>query len=309
MIGRDETVAGGETTLASDSAAEHGIPTLGVARSIPRMAPLLTRALEGRGEIGPHRLVDVELLRVRAGRRCVLRYTLDSADGHRALALAAKIRAKRADRRVERVGEALRSHGFREGGARRFVVAEPLGRIDPLHMNLVRWYTGTTLQQQLTCRSARPATFERTGAALAELHAASIEVERTHRLDDELAILDRDLGRAAAACPAESPRIARLLERAHAVAERIAPVPERLVHRDFHPDQILDGPCGLVLLDLDLHARSDPRVDVGNFVAHLREQALSGVTSMPTRVSSGPSWMAISRPVQHPDRRPATWSR
>ena len=253
---------------------DHRIPTLETACSPGEMAPLLEQALQARGEAGIDQLVGCELLRVRAGRRCVLRYTMASTESTQRLVLAAKIRVKGVNRRVESACEKLRSRGFREAGNRRFVVAEPMGSIAALNMNLVRWYGGETLQEQLSRGAARRATFEETGAALAEFHAAPLEAKRTHRLDDEMSILHRDLNRAATERPEDATRIWKLLEQADLAASRIRPIGECLVHRDFHPEQILDGEHGLVLLDLDLHARSDPRVDVGNFVAHLREQAL-----------------------------------
>lgn len=263
-----------EADVSRLSSADQGIPTLETALSISRMEPLIRKTLAAHGENDAVRLTDCELLRVRPGRRCVLRYTMTAADGSRPLTLAAKIRVKGVNRRVEVACQTLRAQGFAEGGKQRFIVAEPLGSIDPLHMNLVRWYSGQTLQDQLSQGAAQPATFQQMGAALAELHSAAVPAKRVHRLEDELSILQRDLGRAASACPQYASRIAALLQKAEAVAANLEPLPERLVHRDFHPDQILDGPDGLTLLDLDLHARSDPRVDVGNFIAHLREQGL-----------------------------------
>jgi hypothetical protein len=78
----------------------------------------------------------------------------------------------------------------------------------------------------------------------------------------------------AASDPACSDRISRLLQVAEAAGASLHDHTAVGIHRDFYPAQILvDGPR-LYLLDLDLYCAGDPALDVGNFMAHLAEQAL-----------------------------------
>jgi Ser/Thr protein kinase RdoA (MazF antagonist) len=58
------------------------------------------------------------------------------------------------------------------------------------------------------------------------------------------------------------------------------------VHRDFYEDQLVEGPGGLGVLDLDDAALSEPAVDVANLVAHLQ---LIGIRS------HAPGPQAVSR--------------
>jgi aminoglycoside phosphotransferase (APT) family kinase protein len=110
--------------------------------------------------------------------------------------------------------------------------------------------------------------------ALHELHFAGIPARRHHTLADELRILDEQLEIAGRVHPGWSQRIERILRACENLAGRLPPPSIQGIHRDFYPDQaIVDGPR-ITLLDLDLYAFGDPALDVGNFVAHLTEQAL-----------------------------------
>lgn len=46
------------------------------------------------------------------------------------------------------------------------------------------------------------------------------------------------------------------------------------IHRDFYPDQVLLDGARVCIVDLDLFARGDPMIDLGNFIAYLAEEAL-----------------------------------
>jgi aminoglycoside phosphotransferase (APT) family kinase protein len=116
--------------------------------------------------------------------------------------------------------------------------------------------------------------FAELGIALAELHSDGVPTDRRHTVGDELAILEERLPRVAVKIPMLEQQIQRLMESARPVAEALGSRPVRSIHRDFYPDQIIAASSDLVLLDLDLYTMGDPALDVGNFVAHLREQGL-----------------------------------
>jgi aminoglycoside phosphotransferase (APT) family kinase protein len=69
-------------------------------------------------------------------------------------------------------------------------------------------------------------------------------------------------------------RLGLLLRDARQQAAQAQPVALRPIHRDFYHDHLLRGADGPCLIDLDLICLGDPAVDIGNFNAHLTEQAL-----------------------------------
>ncbi len=94
---------------------------------------------------------------------------------------------------------------------------------------------------------------ESLAAALQEVRAAALYLERVAG--------GRPAGRAAA--------LFALLERA-----RPAPRPPSVVHGDFYHHQVLADDGRVAFVDFDEAGSGDPRLDVGNFVAHLRVEAL-----------------------------------
>ena len=42
-----------------------------------------------------------------------------------------------------------------------------------------------------------------------------------------------------------------------------------MIHGSFHDDQVLVGPAGVIVLDLDSVALGDPLLDVGHFASYL----------------------------------------
>lgn len=220
------------------------------------------------------RVERTQLVRHVAGRRAVVRYDLRSPTGPRSV--AAKIRAKGTDRRTPDVAHVLRARGLRGDGHLRVTVPEPLGTIGEWHMTLQAWHPGAAATAALAAgtRTARRAAAARLGDVLVALHDASPATERTHDIDDELAILLRALGAVADELPLWRERLEAVERACRTLGERVpAPVPTG-IHRDYYPDQVLLHGGDAALLDLDLYARGDPAVDVGNLVAHVVELAL-----------------------------------
>ncbi len=58
---------------------------------------------------------------------------------------------------------------------------------------------------------------------------------------------------------------------------QLPPTPSVICHRDFHDKQVLISKEQMTLLDLDLLANSDPALDAGNILAHLRLRSLQGL--------------------------------
>lgn len=220
------------------------------------------------------RVERTRLIRHVAGRRALLRYDVSSPTGPRSI--AAKIRAKGTDARTQSVARALRDGGLRGDPPLRVCVPEPLGIVETWHMTLQEWHSGAPATAPLASTSPadRRASAMRLADTLVALHGATADTDRKHAMDDELTILTRALHGVARELPSWSPRLDRLLRRCRDVGRGLPAATPVGVHRDFYPDQVLLHGGEAVLLDLDLYARADPAVDVGNLVAHVVELAL-----------------------------------
>jgi aminoglycoside phosphotransferase (APT) family kinase protein len=115
---------------------------------------------------------------------------------------------------------------------------------------------------------------KRIAEAIYKLHQANIPAQQTHTLNDELAVLADRLLQVGAELPQFGERIQRILYWCHEMAGTIAPVSPVGIHRDFYPDQVLIDGERVFVVDHDLYALGDPRLDVGNFCGHLIEHSV-----------------------------------
>ena len=221
--------------------------------------------------IGDRLVAPPRLLRHKPGRRALVEIPAAGPQGPRTW--LAKTRSKRPDHATPALHAALRAAGFdgRPGAA--FGVAEMRAGPEGMRACLMARVPGRPLSDWLS-PEADPAPFHAAGSALATLHAAPVEPGRAWSGADELAVVDRALSAAAAQVPGAADTIARLRERAARLCAQAPSMPPVLLHRDFYPDQALvDGSCAW-LIDLDLAARGDRHVDLGNMLAHLAEFGL-----------------------------------
>jgi hypothetical protein len=214
-------------------------------------------------------LQRIRVVRHKAGRRCVIEYALE-IDG-KPLELIGRIRAREFHRRAWRVNNTLWSQRF--GCAAGVMVPEPVGAIESLQM----W-----LQKKVEGRAATAALLTpgwgdlaiRVATAAAAVHTSTLNLRHRHTIDDELSILDERFARLSAAEPALSERLRLLFAECVRVGRSIDSAPVALIHRDFYPDHLSFDEERTWLLDLDLATIGDPALDIGNFIAHLTEQAL-----------------------------------
>lgn len=205
----------------------------------------------------PHAPLCIAPTRLKPGRRAMVRVTLP--DGTTVLG---KIRAHRSDRTAPSIQRGLRAAGLdgRSGVAVPKVVATPKA--------LSSWFQeavpGGPLGDLLNAPDGISAVC-RTGRALAALHATPPQSNRRWTKDDERAVLEK------AVIGGPYAQLADLARHRLASLETTLEVG---LHRDFYHDQVLVGAQTIWLVDLDLHARGDPAIDLGNFLAHLTELAL-----------------------------------
>ena len=227
---------------------------------------------------GSGRLKAIHVVRHRPGRRCIIHYEWIDDKG-RSFGLIGKMRAKGPDHHTFLLARALRAAGFADDAPDGIVVPEPLGVIPDWCMWVQRQVAGQPAAD-LLMRAGGSALARRIAEAIHRLHRsdalkrAGDLAPRQHTLADELAILADRLGQVAQQRPAWEERLKRLLEDCERLAAEMADPRPCTIHRDFYPNQVLADGERVYLLDLDLCSQGDPAVDIGNFRAHLIEQAL-----------------------------------
>jgi aminoglycoside phosphotransferase (APT) family kinase protein len=163
--------------------------------------------------------------------------------------------------------------GFDSGCPDGICVARPLGIIPEWHMWLQCAVPGQVCWSSLLGPGAESIA-RRIADAAHKLHQADIPTQQTHTLNNELAVLADRLPRVGEELPQFDERIQRILYSCHEMAGTIDPVSPVGIHRDFYPDQVLIDGERVFVVDHDLYAFGDPRLDIGNFCGHLLEHSV-----------------------------------
>ena len=193
-----------------------------------------------------------ELVRYKPGRRAVLRYRR----GERVV--YGKLRADDAGRSHIAVAKSLIAAGV--------ATPTPLEYRADLRMTVHAEAPGTRLAEK---RGADLEVWmEPVADALARLHATSIPALPAFSVERELEDLRAAVETAGTLLPGSRGALDRLAARLIADFTAVEPR-SRVIHGSFHDDQVLVGPAGVVLLDLDSAAVGHPLLDVGHFAAYL----------------------------------------
>jgi aminoglycoside phosphotransferase (APT) family kinase protein len=185
--------------------------------------------------------------------------------------------------RIGRVDQALKAQDDRlripavlhvEATGRCLVQLSARGRLlaelgDDSSLNAALERTGEALAKlhALPVELAGPAS-ERDGAQPAPAHVSSVD-QLTHQTIDLMRPGPHELARA---CPALASRIQRVQAAMHGAASQAGNAPVALLHRDAHPRQVFVGDAGVELIDWDLAGPGDPALDVANLMAHVRRR-------------------------------------
>lgn len=132
-----------------------------------------------------------------------------------------------------------------------------------------------------------PADLRIAGAALCALHAAPADLVAgavSHRLDAELALVERACQHICALLPDAGHAISAMLDRTRVAYGRLPGEEATFVHGDAKLDHFWHTAGGLTLLDLDRSGPGDPAFDIGKLLADVRCRFalahLRGVTEM-----------------------------
>ncbi|NOY73120.1 MAG: phosphotransferase [Gammaproteobacteria bacterium] len=216
---------------------------------------------------------SIRVLRYKPGKRLLVEYCLLTDRGR--LTLLGKIRAKGLHRSIYRINQQLydqRDTLMTEAG---WQVPQPLCMIPECQMWLQQHVPGDQFTQLLNNNAEQGQTLAQRIAQMSHsLHNSGIVVEKSHSVVQELDILKKQLATVAEQCPQLKMGIRELCEHLSPYVSSLFIRPYRCIHRDFYPDQVIVDKDRLYLLDLDLFCMGDPCLDIGNFVAHIQEQAL-----------------------------------
>lgn len=222
-------------------------------------------------------VTGASLRRYKAARRALVDYQIPDKESSRYI--IGKYRTKGLDKRSCRIQEQFWQSGFDEQA--KTGVPEVLGALPELNTWFQRRINGQGIGAVLIPQNRRLAFLGRCAAdAVNTLHQSGIAQTLElpcWRPSEEWQILHKRLTETREKLPQLAGRIAAVLEKSRAVAEKIPDMPSVTVHRDFYQDQIFEQygrPGHMVLLDLDLVCRGHAALDAGNYIAHIQEFSL-----------------------------------
>lgn len=206
-----------------------------------------------------------ELLRHKPGKRALIEAV--RADGS---AFLVKVQAKRGSLAGMHVQKNFFDAGFRPPSL--FCVPEPVGELPGVD-GWAQVKVGGRTAEEVFASGNDLAAATMIGAAAAALQVAGVPTNKTHRLADELRILRERLSDFVQFKPLEKKRVARLLEVVADIGSKAPAADEGPQHRDFYAANLIIEGARVWILDLDLYCQAELGLDVGNFMAHLADQA------------------------------------
>jgi hypothetical protein len=248
---------------------EAGLPILRLALDVELMGPVLTPLLAPlSGPDGSPELSYAKLVAYKKGNRGTIQYHVTV--GGRPVTVVGKFYPQ--PTQVIRVDAILRGlWGQAFAHSPDLGVPQPLGGVLDLSMLVYVPVEGTPLDDVILAAAPTDAV-ERTGAWLARLHAARLELDRRLQIDTEVANLQAWGAMVARAHPDQGSVAVRLAADLSATASAVQPAAEAAntpVHKDFHYKHVLID-HGAWVIDFDEVRLGDPMYDVAHFAAHLR---------------------------------------
>ncbi len=249
------------------------LPGLRHIRKRLTIRPIVSRYLSLDGDDVTKKCA-IEILGHRLGKRCIMRYRLESLDPKTERrvprSLIGKVYKIREDRGrlVFAAMQGLWEQGFSDGAEDGIRIPRPLAYLPDWQLLLMEDAPGSTLAS-LKGSAIEPA-IDTAGKALAKLHQCPLEVPGRHTVEDELELLRGWVGVVSQVNPGLKNALEDALKRVQLALNRCQIFKATLVHRDFYEKQILVEGLQAILIDFDTLCLSDPAIDVGNFLAHLR---------------------------------------
>jgi hypothetical protein len=260
--------------LLHSALVDEALPGLQVALDPAAMNSLLGRYLPPSvsAEVSSHRC-EVDTLHYKPGKRCILRYRLETGDGHtgptRRSCVGKLYKDGEKGERAFAIMQELERRGFGQDAADGIKIPQPIAYFRDLQMLLMEDVPGSPLSDNLS--SPQLADHLRAAArALAKIHRCPLTVDRDYQVEDELSSVERGVSRALPVCPELAGPLEKTLGCIAVKARQVTCPKPVLVHRDFQFDQVLLGNDAVTVIDFDSICNADPALDVGNFLARLQ---------------------------------------
>lgn len=229
----------------------------------------------------PHRgfnLSSIRVVRHKRGRRCLIEYSGQSRTTGEPITLLGKMEAKPRSRRRFQNQLLLWNAGFDANSPEGISVARPWGEAREWRMWFQEKATGKEASRLIAVDSgivdSGIKVVEKLAKAIAKLHEANLPVDRRHSVEDEAHLIEDRLDRAAKRLPTIARRLNRLSEECRKQLRMLPVATETSVHRDFYLGQALLDADRTTLVDFDLLCRSDPAIDLGNFIGCIHDFGL-----------------------------------
>lgn len=215
---------------------------------------------------------EIELLKYKPGRRCIMAYR---ANGR---SVIGKLFKDERGRRLLRLQAQLYQNGFGSEASDHIFVPRPLGFRPEINLMLQAFAPGKTLNQ-LAEETSITLWIDRCAQALAKLHRTVIPAAtngasgwglKPYLINDEIDNMMRFTEEICQRRPEDNGRIRNLYKAFTRWAQFLPPLlTPTTIHRDFYYSQVLIDRDDLTMIDFDLIASGDPALDVANFIAHL----------------------------------------
>ncbi len=252
--------------------ADEALPSLVQALDPDEAGAALAGALAAHPRYAESTLQSINVTRYKPGRRCVIEYGLRLADGSDVV-LIGKVRQKRSGRKDFNLVSEIEAAGLRGDCADRIATPEPVAHVKPLRLWLQRKVDGVEASSLLGGARGQDVV-RRAAEAAYKIHLAGVPPRRGHSMMNELEILFERLDLVAESRPEWQQRLSALKHRAWFIAQSLGARPLCGIHRDYYPDQLIVDGVQIWTIDFDLYCKGDPALDIGNFIAHITEQAL-----------------------------------
>lgn len=240
------------------------------------LLPVLKNNLELR-EDEIHR-PSVEMLGHRLGKRCIFRITYDQHSDHtqkERRTIIAKL-YKSQGRQGEKVYQFMKNLWTENPETTKSAaIPKPLAYSDEWKLLLMENIPGHQFNE---CAGEKThLKLKLAGGTLEKLHKTTFEISKTHTAEDEIELLEDRVALVSQIFPLYRTFLNQALRDISFELNSIRDVELRLAHRDFYEKQILFHGQSATLIDFDTACHSDPAIDLGNFLAHIKLLRFQGI--------------------------------
>ncbi len=214
-----------------------------------------------RGDGTPPVSLRCQLMGYRAGRRAVVRYSVDP-QGDAAVDIVGKMFHDDRGSRLVDLHTQLNEE-FAKQGATWLHVPEPVGYDAELRMAWFSWAPTVSVESSNVDRVTQATR------ALAWIHKTSSDGLPEFAVENERAIVRRWLKLMTLLDGVRHQSLAALAGKIDAMAEAVDEAELCTIHRDYYPSQVVFHGDDVTVLDIDTLATGSRCVDLGNYLAHL----------------------------------------